>query len=461
MIKTDNIVAIASPAGLGAISLIRVSGNDCINQIDNIFYAFDKIKLENQESHTLQLGYIKDGDEIIDKVLVTVFRNPKSYTGEDLVEISCHGSIYIQEKILQTILKNNCRIADPGEFTLRSFLNGKMDLSEAEAVADLIASNTQASHKLALNQMRGGFKNDINKLREELVNFASLIELELDFSQEDVEFANIDRLNDLVSNIEIQLTDLVKSFKIGNVIKNGLPIVIVGKPNSGKSTLLNCLLNEEKAIVSSIPGTTRDYIEDQININGIKWRFIDTAGIRKTEDRIENLGIKKTYEKIEEAEIILYLIDKSTLDDKNIDDYIIEIDKIKKDFKEKEIVVLINKCDISTKILDDNLVSLSALQISAKMGLNIDKLIERISTYMSKLNIDSHNVIVTNSRHLDLLSKTLDEIKKIKLSIKQNISSDLLSIDIKQASYFLGELTGEISNDELLGNIFSKFCIGK
>ena len=461
MIKTDNIVAIASPAGLGAISLIRVSGNDCINQIDNIFYGFDKIKLENQESHKLQLGYIKDGDEIIDKVLVTVFRNPKSYTGEDLVEISCHGSIYIQEKILQTILKNNCRIADPGEFTLRSFLNGKMDLSEAEAVADLIASNTKASHKLALNQMRGGFKNDINKLREELVNFASLIELELDFSQEDVEFANIDRLNDLVSTIEIQLTDLVKSFKIGNVIKNGLPIVIVGKPNSGKSTLLNCLLNEEKAIVSSIPGTTRDYIEDQININGIKCRFIDTAGIRKTEDKVENLGIKKTYEKIEEAEIILYLIDKSILDDKNIDDYIIEIDKIKKDFREKEIVVLINKCDISTKILDDNLVSLSALQISAKMGLNIDKLIERISTYMSKLNIDSHNVIVTNSRHLDLLSKTLDEIKKIKLSIKQNISSDLLSIDIKQASYFLGELTGEISNDELLGNIFSKFCIGK
>ena len=461
MIKTDNIVAIASPAGLGAISLIRVSGNDCINQIDNIFYGFDKIKLENQESHKLQLGYIKDGDEIIDKVLVTVFRNPKSYTGEDLVEISCHGSIYIQEKILQTILKYNCRIADPGEFTLRSFLNGKMDLSEAEAVADLIASNTKASHKLALNQMRGGFKNDINKLREELINFASLIELELDFSQEDVEFANIDRLNDLVSTIEIQLTDLVKSFKIGNVIKNGLPIVIVGKPNSGKSTLLNCLLNEEKAIVSSIPGTTRDYIEDQININGIKCRFIDTAGIRKTEDKIENLGIKKTYEKIEEAEIILYLIDKSTLDDKNIDDYIIEIDKIKKDFKDKEIVVLINKCDISIKKMDDNLVSLSALQISAKMGLNIDKLIERISTYMSKLSIDSHNVIVTNSRHLDLLSKTLDEIKKIKLSIKQNISSDLLSIDIKQASYFLGELTGEISNDELLGNIFSKFCIGK
>lgn len=461
MINTDNIVAIASPPGLGAISLIRISGNDCINQIDKIFYGFDKIKLTDQESHKLQLGYIKDSGEIIDKVLVTVFRNPKSYTGEDLVEISCHGSIYIQEKILQTILKYNCRIADAGEFTLRSFLNGKMDLSEAEAVADLIASNTKASHKLALNQMRGGFKNDINKLREELVNFASLIELELDFSQEDVEFANIDRLNDLVSTIEIQLTDLVKSFKIGNVIKNGLPIVIVGKPNSGKSTLLNCLLNEEKAIVSSIPGTTRDYIEDQININGIKCRFIDTAGIRKTEDKIENLGIKKTYEKIEEAEIILYLIDKSTLDDKNIDDHIIEIDKIKKDFKEKEIFVLINKCDISTKILDDNLVSLSALQISAKMGLNIDKLIERISSYMSKLSIDSYNVIVTNSRHLDLLSKTLDEIKKIKLSIKQNISSDLLSIDIKQASYFLGELTGEISNDELLGNIFSKFCIGK
>ena len=461
MIKTDNIVAIASPPGLGAISLIRISGNDCINQIDNIFYGFDKIKLSDQESHKLQLGYIKDGDQIIDKVLVTVFRNPKSYTGEDLVEISCHGSVYIQEKILQTILNYNCRIADPGEFTLRSFLNGKMDLSEAEAVADLIASNTKASHKLALSQMRGGFKNDINKLREELVNFASLIELELDFSQEDVEFANLNKLNDLVSTIEIKLTDLVKSFKIGNVIKNGLPIVIIGKPNSGKSTLLNCLLNEEKAIVSSIPGTTRDFIEDQININGIKCRFIDTAGIRKTEDKIENLGIKKTYEKIKEAEIILYLIDKSVLNDKNIDNYLREIVKIKKDFDDKENIVLINKCDITTKILDDNLVSFSAIQISAKQRLNIDKLIERISNYMSRLNIDSHNVIITNARHLDLLSKTINEIKKIKLSIKQNISSDLLSIDLKQASYFLGELTGEISNDELLGTIFSKFCIGK
>ena len=461
MIKDDNIVAIASPPGLGAISLIRISGNDCINQIDNIFYGFDKIKLTDQESHKLQLGYIKDGDEIIDKVLVTIFRNPKSYTGEDLVEISCHGSIYIQEKILQTILNQNCRIANPGEFTFRSFINGKMDLSEAEAVADLIASNTKASHKLALNQMRGGFKNDINKLRDELVNFASLIELELDFSQEDVDFVNIDKLNDLVSKIEIKLTALIKSFKIGNVIKNGLPIVIIGKPNSGKSTLLNCLLNEEKAIVSSVPGTTRDFIEDQININGIKCRFIDTAGIRKTEDKIENLGIKKTYEKIEEAEIILYLIDGYILNNKNFDNYINEISKIKSDFNDKEVIVLINKCDITRKISDDNLASLLAIEISAKQGLNIDKLIERISAYMSKLSIDSHNVIVTNSRHLDLLSKTHNEIKKIKSSIKQNISSDLLSIDIKQASYFLGELTGEISNDELLGNIFSKFCIGK
>ena len=461
MIKNDIIVAIASPPGLGAISLIRISGNDCIKQIDNIFHGFDKKKLTNQESHKLQLGYIKDGNEIIDKVLVTVFRNPKSYTGEDLVEISCHGSIYIQEKILQTILNQKCRIADPGEFTLRSFINGKMDLSEAEAVADLIASNTKASHKLALNQMRGGFKSDINKLREELVNFASLIELELDFSQEDVQFANIDKLNDLVFTIEIKLTNLIDSFKIGNVIKNGLPIVIIGKPNSGKSTLLNCLLNEEKAIVSSIPGTTRDFIEDQININGIKCRFIDTAGIRKTDDKIENLGIKKTYEKVDEAEIILYLIDKSILNNKNIDDYRNEITKIKKNFKDKEFITIINKCDITNKTSIDHLDSFSAIEISAKQGFNIDILIERISSYMSKLSIDSYNVVVTNSRHIDLLTKTLSEIKKIKSSIKQNISSDLLSIDIKQASYFLGELTGEISNDELLGNIFSKFCIGK
>ena len=302
--------------------MIRISGPESISIADKIFVGVEKIKLIDQKANSVQLGYIVEDDRTIDKVLITVFRNPKSYTGEDLVEISCHGSIFIQESIIQLLLNHNCRVANPGEFTMRSFLNGKMDLSQAESVADLISSNTEASHRLAMNQMRGGFKNDINELRTELVNFASLIELELDFSQEDVEFANKKQLNKLLDKITLNLKKLIDSFKTGNVIKNGIPIAIVGEPNTGKSTLLNTLLNEERAIVSSVAGTTRDTIEDQININGVNCRFIDTAGIRNTEDEIETIGIERTFKKMNESEIIIFLIDYSTLNHEKLNYYV-------------------------------------------------------------------------------------------------------------------------------------------
>ena len=321
-------MALASPPGTGAISLIRISGPESISIVDNIFDGIEKIKLADLEENKVQLGYIMDNKRTIDKVLVTVFRNPKSYTGEDLVEISCHGSIFIQESIIQLLLNFDCRVAKPGEFTMRSFLNGKMDLSQAESVADLISSNSEASHKLAMNQMRGGFKNDINDLRTQLVNFASLIELELDFSQEDVEFANIKELNKLLDKISSSLKKLIDSFKTGNVIKNGIPIAIVGEPNTGKSTLLNTLLNEDRAIVSSIAGTTRDTIEDQINLNGVNCRFIDTAGIRSTDDEIESIGIERTFKKMSESEIIVFLIDYSILDDNKLNYYFDYLNKI-------------------------------------------------------------------------------------------------------------------------------------
>jgi len=328
-------LALASPPGIGAICLIRISGPDSISIVDNIFDGIEKIKLADLEENKVQLGYIMDNKRTIDKVLVTVFRNPKSYTGEDLVEISCHGSIFIQELIIQLLLKFDCRVAKPGEFTMRSFLNGKMDLSQAESVADLISSNSEASHKLAMNQMRGGFKNDINDLRIELVNFASLIELELDFSQEDVDFANMKELNKLLDKITSSLKKLIDSFKTGNVIKNGIPVAILGAPNVGKSTLLNLLLNEDKAIVSDIAGTTRDSIEDEINIKGYNFRFIDTAGIRKTDDTIENLGIEKTINHANKSNIIIYLIDAS----QNIDNQLDNLENLSKENQKK----IINK----------------------------------------------------------------------------------------------------------------------
>ena len=441
--------------------MIRISGPESISIADKIFIGVEKIKLIDQKANSVQLGYIVEDDRTIDKVLITVFRNPKSYTGEDLVEISCHGSIFIQESIIQLLLNHNCRVANPGEFTMRSFLNGKMDLSQAESVADLISSNTEASHRLAMNQMRGGFKNDINELRTELVNFASLIELELDFSQEDVEFANKKELNKLLDKITFNLKKLIDSFKTGNVIKNGIPIAIVGEPNTGKSTLLNTLLNEERAIVSSIAGTTRDTIEDQININGVNCRFIDTAGIRNTEDEIETIGIERTFKKMNESEIIIFLIDYSTLNHEKLNYYVNYLTEIDNKFPNTKLITLLNKIDIKSETLVNDLDEFNPISISAKNKLNIDNLKDEIISYVNNLTGQIDNSTISNSRHYDLLNKTYEEIHKVKISISKNISSDLLAIDIKQAIYFLGELTGEISNDEVLGNIFSKFCIGK
>ena len=441
--------------------MIRISGPESISITDKIFNGVEKIKLKDQKANTVQLGYIVEDDRIIDKVLITVFRNPKSYTGEDLVEISCHGSAFIQESIIQLLLNHNCRVANPGEFTMRSFLNGKMDLSQAESVADLISSNTEASHRLAMNQMRGGFKNDINDLRTELVNFASLIELELDFSQEDVEFANKKELNKLLDKITFSLKKLIDSFKTGNVIKNGIPIAIVGEPNTGKSTLLNTLLNEERAIVSSIAGTTRDTIEDQININGVNCRFIDTAGIRNTDDEIESIGIERTFKKMNESEIIIFLIDYSTLNKEKLNYYVNYLSEIDNKFPNTKLITLLNKIDIKSEISVSDLDQFNPILISAKNKSNIDNLRDEILSYVNNLTSQIDNSTISNSRHYDLLNKTYEEIHKVKNSISKNISSDLLAIDIKQAIYFLGELTGEISNDEVLGNIFSKFCIGK
>ncbi len=461
MTKNDNILALASPSGVGAISLIRISGPESVTIVDKFFKGVENIKLIDQDANKVQLGYIIDQDRVIDKVLVTIFRNPKSYTGENLVEISCHGSVFIQQSIIQLFLSSNCRIANAGEFTMRSFLNGKMDLSQAESVADLISSNSEASHRLAMNQMRGGFKKDINELRMELVNFASLIELELDFSQEDVEFANMNELNNLLDKISFNLKKLIDSFKTGNVIKNGIPISIVGEPNTGKSTLLNILLNEERAIVSSIAGTTRDTIEDQININGVVCRFIDTAGIRSTDDEIESIGIERTFKKMKESEIVIFLIDYSNLNSKKINFYKEYLNEIEEKFTSAKLITVFNKNDIKTDISTSELEKFNPIQISAKENINIDGLKNEIINYVNNLTSQIDNSTISNSRHYDLLNKTYEEIHKVKTSIGNKISSDLLAIDIKQAIYYLGELTGEISNDEILGNIFSKFCIGK
>jgi len=344
---------------------------------------------------------------------------------------------------------------------MRSFLNGKMDLSQAESVADLISSNSEASHKLAMNQMRGGFKNDINDLRTELVNFASLIELELDFSQEDVEFANMKELNKLLDKIISSLKKLIDSFKTGNVIKNGIPIAIVGEPNTGKSTLLNTLLNEDRAIVSSIAGTTRDTIEDQIIINGVNCRFIDTAGIRSTDDEIESIGIERTFKKMSESEIIIFLIDYSDLDKNKLNYYVDYLNEIEEKFLDTKLITILNKNDLKLNVSVNDLDKFNPIKISAKNKINIESLIKEISAYINNLTRQIDNSTISNSRHYDLLNKTFEEIYKVKTSIADKVSSDLLAIDIKQAIYFLGELTGEISNDEILGNIFSKFCIGK
>ncbi|WP_072302912.1 tRNA uridine-5-carboxymethylaminomethyl(34) synthesis GTPase MnmE [Cellulophaga fucicola] len=462
MFSQDTIVALATPSGAGAIAVIRLSGPDAITLANAKFKSIHNKDLTKQKTHTIHLGHIVDGTKVYDEVLVSLFKGPNSYTGENVIEISCHGSQYIQQQIIQLFLRNGCKMADAGEFTLRAFLNGKIDLSQAEAVADLIASDNEASHQIAMQQMRGGFSSEIKKLREELLNFASLIELELDFAEEDVEFADRTQFITLLSKIQHVLKRLIDSFAVGNVLKNGIPVAIVGEPNVGKSTLLNAFLNEDRAIVSDIAGTTRDTIEDEISIGGIGFRFIDTAGIRETQDVVESIGIKKTFEKIEQAQVVLYL-SPLTPAIENLESIKIEIEKIKNQFPLKTLVVITNKKDLYTpeqiEAIETEIPA--TLFISAKTGDGVETLKNKLLEFVNTGALRNNETIVTNTRHYDALLKSLESIERVQLGMDGGISGDLLSIDLKDALYHLGEITGQVSNDELLGNIFANFCIGK
>ena len=460
MITEGTIMALSTASGAGAIAVIRLSGSEAIGLTESVFKARSGKLLMNQKSHSIHLGDIIHQNTVIDEVLVSVFKNPHSYTGEDVIEISCHGSPYIQQQIIKILIEQGAQTAKPGEFTLRAFLNGKMDLSQAEAVADLIASENEASHKLAIQQMRGGFSSEIKNLRQELLNFASLIELELDFAEEDVAFADRKQLESLLLKIQTVLKNLLDSFALGNVIKKGVPIAIIGPPNVGKSTLLNCLLNEDKAIVSDIAGTTRDSIEDEITLEGVCFRFIDTAGIRETEDTIEKIGIKKTREKIELASFVFHLVDPTEFL-KNQNPLTTELRAFKSQYPDKKLLVVFNKKDQNhTFKIPEQIQGYQSVSISAKMNSNIDVLIELLTVHF-KLNPTQDQSIVTNSRHYGSLYAAQKEVTAIQNGLSNGLSGDLLSIDLRQALFHLGEITGEVTNDELLGNIFENFCIGK
>ena len=470
MIDQSTICAISTPAGMGAIAVIRLSGDKAIDICDTVFTSPVKGKtLKEQPANTTHFGTIVDGEKIIDEVVVAVFKAPHSFTGEDIVEISCHGATYIQQQILELLIKEGSRMALPGEFTQRAFLNGKMDLSQAEAVADLIASQSEAARKVALQQMRGGFSSELISLRNELLQFISLVELELDFSEEDVEFADRKQLKGIVEKISNMLSKLVKSFSLGNAIKNGIPVAIVGHTNAGKSTLLNTLLNEERALVSDIHGTTRDSIEDTINIEGITFRFIDTAGIRTTSDEIENLGIERTYSKLRKATLVMLLLDVNDPDEKIHS----AINSVKKrmDNNSQKLIVVINKIDlldekdVSTRFTRKEFRELTGtdaiVPISAKHNRDIEKLTTELLKTVNTSALDNNEVIVTNVRHYEALKKSLEAILRVADGLESGISGDLLAQDIREVLYYLGEITGNISTDEILGNIFKNFCIGK
>jgi tRNA modification GTPase len=450
--NTETIIALATPSGLGAIAVIRLSGPKAITITNAVFKGKD---LRQQASHTIHFGTIREGNAILDEVLVSLFIAPHSYTKENVVEISTHGSPYIIESVIKLLMKQGARAAKPGEFTLRAFLNGGLDLSQAEAVADLIASNSSSSHQVAMQQMRGGFSSELKALREQLINFASLIELELDFAEEDVEFANRDQLKQLILQITKVLTKLIRSFEQGNVMKNGVPVVIAGKPNVGKSTLLNALLNEERAIVSEIAGTTRDTIEDQMTIGGINFRFIDTAGIRVTEDIIEAKGVERTHEKMRQAKLIIYLVDPLQ-----------SFESIKSQIEELAHldvpqITVVNKSDLLSPQQQQEFSALSPNFISARNKEGIDELKDELLRKVNLHQISTDDVLVTNIRHVEALQNTLDSLERVLYGIDNPVTSDFLSMDIKQALHYLGEITGTVTTDDLLENIFSKFCIGK
>ncbi|NUM32228.1 MAG: tRNA uridine-5-carboxymethylaminomethyl(34) synthesis GTPase MnmE [Bacteroidetes bacterium] len=449
----NTIVALATPVGVGAIGVIRLSGSEAINIVQKIFSK----KITDKPSHTLHFGKITGLDgKVIDEVVLSIFKAPKSYTGENVIEISCHGSPFIQQKIIELILKNGARLAKPGEFTLRAFLNRKLDLAQAEAVADLIAADSEASHNLAIQQMKGVFSDKIKNLRQSLIDFASLIELELDFGEEDVEFANRKELLLLIEEIEKVVNGLKISFSTGNVLKKGVATVLAGKPNAGKSTVLNALLNEERAIVSNIAGTTRDSIEETINVNGVLFRFIDTAGIRTSTNEIEDIGIGKTFENIKKADLILYVFDAKISNLKNITD---EINSLK---TEKKIIAVANKidlCDIKKVKIELKKLGYDVVYISAK-NKEIKELTEKLEKFAAQLNNQS-TTLINNVRHYEALVKTSESLKDITNGINSTISTDLLALDIRKALFHLSEITGEISTEDLLDNIFSRFCIGK
>lgn len=462
----DTICAIATAQG-GAIGSIRVSGPEAITITSRIFTPAKSGKLlSEQKPYTLTFGRIYNGEEMIDEVLVSLFRAPHSYTGEDSTEITCHGSSYILQQVMQLLIKNGCRMAQPGEYTQRAFLNGKMDLSQAEAVADLIASSSAATHHLALSQMRGGFSKELTTLREKLLNFTSMIELELDFSEEDVEFADRSALRRLADEIEEVIARLANSFSVGNVIKNGVPVAIIGETNAGKSTLLNVLLNEDKAIVSDIHGTTRDVIEDTVNIGGITFRFIDTAGIRETSDTIESLGIERTFQKLDQAEIVLWMIDSADA----ISQLTLLSDKILPRCEHKQLILVFNKVELINETQKNELASqfsehigseIESIFISAKQRLHTDELQQRLVAAAHLPTVTQNDVIVTNVRHYEALTRALDAIHRVQEGLDANISGDFLSQDIRECIFHLSDIAGEVTNDMVLQNIFAHFCIGK
>lgn len=463
--QDNNIIAAISTApGVGGIAVIRVSGKGSIELVDKVFKSASGKVLATQRANTIHFGCIMKDDEILDEVLVSIFRAPHSFTGEDSIEISCHGSLYIQQNILQVLIAQGATLARAGEFTQRAFINGKMDLSQAESVADLIASDSAATHRLAINQMRGGISNKLIELRTQLLNFTSLIELELDFSEEDVEFANRDNLKELAQTIEAHIRELSDSFQLGNAVKTGIPVAIIGETNAGKSTLLNILLHEEKAIVSDIHGTTRDVIEDTINIEGITFRFIDTAGIRDTMDEIESIGIERTFKKLQQASIVLWIIDTS-VSDNHIEDL---SKKIIPHIKDQKVILVFNKVDIvgcgvvmnnKRTILQD--IFPDRIFISAKYDEGLTELQNRLIEAANIPKFGEQDVIITNLRHYEALQNALAAIERVSEGLELQISGDFLSQDIRECLHYLGEITGQISTDEILGNIFSKFCIGK
>lgn len=462
--KTDStICAIATSPGNGAIAVIRLSGKHAVSITDKLFKSPSGKKLGKQAPNTIHFGSIYYKDTLIDEVLVSLFKAPHSYTGEDVVEISCHGSVYIQQKLLQCLIESGAEMAQPGEFTLRAFMNGKMDLSQAEGVADLIASESDAAHKMAMNQMRGGFSAEIGKLRAQLLNLCSLLELELDFSEEDVEFADRTELKRLLKDVQRVIQHLTDSFSLGNVIKTGVPVAIVGKPNVGKSTLLNTLLQEEKAIVSEIAGTTRDSIEDVINIQGIRFRFIDTAGIRHTTDTIESLGIERTFSKINQAAVVLLLVEANCTQE----DLRTQIKDLKLN-ADQHLIIVINKIDlyVETEVMQkigskNQFDSHPVLLLSAKHHIHTDELHTLLLRTVQSKTIKTSDVVVSNTRHYEALRNASDASARAVEGLENLIPSDLISQDIREILYYLGQITGEITTDEILGNIFKNFCIGK